>query len=128
MSNSFETQGVIHSIGDTTEYGNNGFIKREFVIRVTGEGVNEAYPNYLAMELVKDNCGIMDAYNLGDEIKVHFNLNGRLWSPPGKPEKCFNSLQAWRIEPMTQNVQNDSMPPGFDQGPPLDAYDDDVPF
>lgn len=128
MSNSFEIQGVLHSIGDTTEYGNNGFIKREFVIRVTGEGANEAYPNYLSMELVKDNCGIMDAYSIGDEIKAHFNLNGRLWSPAGKPEKCFNSLQAWRIESLSQTNQNNMVPPGFDQGPPLEAYDDDVPF
>ncbi len=128
MSKSFETQGLIHSIGDTTEYGNNGFTKREFVIKVTGEGENDAYPNYLAMELIKDNCGIMDAYNLGDEIKVHFNLSGRLWSPAGKPEKCFNSLQAWRVESMAQAGNFENSIPGFDQTPPPSAYDDDVPF
>jgi hypothetical protein len=129
MSQSFEVQGEIHSIGDTNEYGNNGFTKREFVIKLTGEGENPAYPNYLAMELIKDKCGIMDAYKLGDEIKVHFNLSGRLWSPPGKPEKCFNSLQAWRVESVSQMPEYDQGIPDFNQEPPSSMYeDDDVPF
>ena len=34
MSKSYEVQGVLHSIGDTTEYGNNGFTKREFVMKL----------------------------------------------------------------------------------------------
>jgi len=98
MSKSFEAQGTIHSIGATTEYGQNGFTKREFVIQLTGEGENPAYPNYVALELIKDKCTLMDQYQIGDEINVHFNLNGRLWAAQGKPEKCFTSLQAWRIE------------------------------
>lgn len=129
MSQSFEIQGQIHSIGDTMEYGSNGFTKREFVIKLTGEGENPAYPNYIALELIKDKCGIMDAYNLGDEIQVHFNLSGRLWSPAGKPEKCFNSLQAWRVQPLSQMPQSEPGIPGFDQAPPSSLYeDDDVPF
>lgn len=128
MSKSFTTQGVIHSIGQTTEYGNNGFTKREFVIKLSGEGENPTYPNYVALELIKDKCSLMDAYKPGDEIEVHFNLSGRLWTPPDKPEKCFISLQAWRIEKAgTANAG------GFDEMPPPSAFDgsymdDDVPF
>ncbi|MEC8427821.1 MAG: DUF3127 domain-containing protein [Pseudomonadota bacterium] len=129
MSQSFQIQGQIHSIGDTMEYGSNGFTKREFVIKLTGEGENPAYPNYIALELIKDKCGIMDAYNLGDEIQVHFNLSGRLWSPAGKPEKCFNSLQAWRVQPVSQAQDQDPGIPDFNQAPPSSLYeDDDVPF
>ncbi len=115
MSKSFEVQGQVHSIGDTTEYGNNGFTKREFVIKLTGEGENSAYPNHVALELIKDKCALMDSYKLGDEIKVQFNLSGRLWSGGDKPEKCFTSLQAWRIE--------QSGAGGFDQTPPAESYD-----
>ena len=50
MSQSFEVQGIIHSIGNTTEYGNNGFTKREFVIKLTGENENPTYPNHIALE------------------------------------------------------------------------------
>ena len=101
MSKSFEVQGIVHSIGETTEYGQNGFTKREFVLKLTGEGENRDYPNYIALELIKDKCALMDQYQIGDEISTQFNLNGRLWSGNDRPEKCFTSLQAWRIESLS---------------------------
>lgn len=126
MSKSFEIQGQIYSIGTTTEYGSNGFTKREFVVKLTGEDENPAYPNHIALELIKDKCAILDSYNTGDEIKVTFNLSGRLWQGQGKPERCFTSLQAWRIESMgaTQGTaeQVPEPPEGFFEG------DDDIPF
>ena len=137
MSKSFEIQGLIHSIGATTEYGNNGFTKREFVIKLTGEGENSQYPNYVALELIKDKCALMDHYQIGDEIKAMFNLSGRLWSAPGKPEKCFTSLQAWKIDLANGNAGNpghgfDQTPPPYDSAPPssggFDDGFDDVPF
>ncbi|MFL0807860.1 MAG: DUF3127 domain-containing protein [Oceanobacter sp.] len=128
MSKNFEVQGVLHSIDETKTYGQNGFTKREFVIKLTGEGENPKYPNYVAMELIKDKCALMDAFNPGDEVVAQFNLSGRLWSAQGKPEKCFTSLQAWRVERAgADNTFADSMPDdGFAQSAP--NYDDDVPF
>jgi len=127
MSNSFEVQGIIHSIGDTTEYGSNGFTKREFVIKLTGEGENDRYPNHVALELIKDKCALIDAYKVGEEITVQFNLSGRLWSGAGKPEKCFTSLQAWRINPVSAasagNLDDGYYMPSAPEG----GYDD-VPF
>ncbi len=92
MPNSFEVQGVVHSIGETTEYGSNGFTKREFVVKLTGENENPRYPNHIALELIKDNCAIMDSYDVGDEIQALFNLSGRLCSGNGQQEKCFTSF------------------------------------
>ncbi len=105
MSNSLVAQGTIHTIGATTEYGQNGFTKREFVIKLTGENENADYPNYVAFELIKDKCAFMDQYQPGMEIKVCFNLQGRLWQGEGKPEQCFNALQAWKIESTGQAQQ-----------------------
>lgn len=121
MSKTYEAQGRIHSIGEITEYGKKGFTKREFVIELSGEEENPAYPNHIAMELVKDKCSLIDAYRVGDEIKVSFNLSGRLWSAPGKPERCFTSLQAWRLESLQGGGQDAVSMPAADQ-------DDDVPF
>lgn len=129
MSKSFEIQGQVHSIGETTEYGNNGFTKREFVIKLTGEGENSAYPNHVALELIKDKCALMDTYKVGDEIKAQFNLSGRLWSGGGKPEKCFTSLQAWKVDSAgsgtgaPEQAQADTR---YMAGPD-DGYDD-IPF
>ena len=139
MSKSFEVQGVIHSIGDTAEFGNNGFTKREFVIKLTGEGENPTYPNHVALELIKDKCAMMDSYNVGDEIQAHFNISGRLWAGNGQGEKCFTSLQAWRVSSASgqtnsasgqANANADygneySSPP---PSPPVEDDYDDIPF
>ena len=125
---SFEIQGDIHSIDETRTYGQNGFTKREFVVKLTGERENPAYPNYVALELVKDKCALLDSYQEGDSVKVTFDLGGRLWSAPGKPEKCFVSLQAWRIEKLSgdgEPVAADDGWGNFNQAP---ASDDDFPF
>lgn len=127
MSKSFEVQGVLHSIGETTAYGQNGFTKREFVIQVTGDGENPDYPNYVALELIKDKCALMDTYQLGQEVIAHFNLSGRLWSAPGKPEKCFTSLQAWRVE--SAGAVAPAGGPSFNEDPFAgQGFDDEVPF
>lgn len=130
MSQSFETQGIIHSIDQTREYGQNGFTKREFVIKLSGEGEKPEYPNYIALEFLKDKCALLDSYKIGDEVKVTFNLSGRLWNPPGKPEKCFNSLQAWRIEALSGDnaaVSYDEFLAG-NSSPAYEDMDQDVPF
>jgi hypothetical protein len=134
MSKNFEIQGIIHSIGETTEYGNNGFTKREFVIKLTGEDESTAYPNHVALELIKDKCSLIDSYHEGDELKVYFNLSGRLWSGGGKPERCFTSLQAWKLEaveaPATETQA--TSPGAYDTPSTANAngstFDDDIPF
>jgi hypothetical protein len=148
MSKSYEVQGVVHSIGDTAEFGNNGFTKREFVVKLTGEDENPRYPNYVALELIKDKCAMMDDYAVGDEIQAQFNLSGRLWSGNGQSEKCFTSLQAWRISsPSGGSTSSQDHSQGYSQGngagyddnmssplsapppaPPIDDDYDDIPF
>ena len=130
MSKSFEAQGIIHSIDQTREYGQNGFTKREFVIKLSGEGENPDYPNYVALELIKDKCALMDAYQPGDEVMVTFNLSGRLWNKPGNPEKCFTSLQCWKVEGAGSGASA-AMPAAGSSDPfsqMMPDYDDDVPF
>jgi len=143
MSKSYEIQGLVHSIGDTAEFGSNGFTKREFVVKLTGEDENPRYPNYVALELIKDKCAMMDGYAIGDEIQAHFNLSGRLWSGNGQNEKCFTSLQAWRISsPSGDSTSSQDNNGSYDDGsydsmsapltepppaPPNDDYDD-IPF
>ena len=100
MSQSHQIQGQIHSIGETTEYGSNGFTKREFVILVTGEGENAQYPQHLPMEVTKEKCAMLDTFPIGTEVMMDVNINGRLWTNGEGVEKCFSSIQAWRISPI----------------------------
>lgn len=132
MSKSYEAQGHIHSIGQTTEYGKNGFTKREFVIKLSGEGQNSAYPNYVALELIKDKCSLMDSYAIGDEITVQFNLSGRLWNGNGQGERCFTSLQAWKVERAGSAQPAPPAAGDFDESRYMPDLDDsaggDIPF
>jgi len=70
------------------------FKKREFVLSDN----SSQYPQHISFQLTQDKCGLLDQYNVGDELKVHFNLRGREWTSPKGEIKYFNTLEAWRIE------------------------------
>ena len=76
------------------------FQKREFVVEYSD---NPQYPEYVKFELVQDKCTLLDGFNVGDEVVVHFNLKGRKWTDPQGVVKYFNSLQAWRLEAKSDN-------------------------
>ena len=68
------------------------FTKREFILQTEGD-----YPQYLQFQLTQDKCPLLDKFNTGQVVTVHFNLQGRSWEKDGKTS-YFNSLVAWRIE------------------------------
>ncbi len=70
------------------------FRKREFVL--TDD--SSQYPQHISFQLTQDKCALLDAFNIGDEMTVSFNLRGREWTSPKGEVKYFNSLEAWRLE------------------------------
>lgn len=84
---SLEVEGTIKVIMDTQTF-NSGFQKREFVVTT-----KEQYPQDIKFELIKEKTDLIDPYNEGDELKVHFNLRGNEYNG-----KYYVNLQAWRIE------------------------------
>ncbi len=123
-----EVQGRIKMIGETKEYGNNGFRKRELVLTT-----EEQYPQHLMIEFVQDKTDLLNSYQVGQEVKISINLRGREWVNPQGETKYFNSIQGWRIETF-QNESQDNIEPL----PPMDAFEpvndlneddhDDLPF
>lgn len=85
----FELECTLHKVYDI-ESKTGTFQTREFV--TTTEGT---YPQFVKFQCVQDRCNIVDGYNEGDKIKVHFDLRGREWQG-----KYFTNLNAWRIEKM----------------------------
>lgn len=104
------------------------FKKREFVISDEGS----QYPQEIMFQLVQDKCDLIDAYNIGDEVKVNFNLRGRRWENPKTNEtKFFVSLDAWRLEKVSQESPAHNLPPLPTQEPAHAGNDDDsddLPF
>ncbi|PJX21740.1 MULTISPECIES: DUF3127 domain-containing protein [Psychroflexus] len=124
-----EVQGKIKVKGETKEFGNNGFRKREVVITT-----EEQYPQHLMVEFVQDKTEILDKYQVGQNVKIGINLRGREWVSPQGETKYFNSIQGWRIESLDQSQNSPQTPPvsSDDQFEPVSDLnndeDDDLPF
>ena len=88
---SFEIKGKLHKKFDTQQKTET-FQAREFVIMIQSGN----YPEYIKFQLTQDRCALVDAYEEGQEINVHFDLRGREWN-----EKYFTNLNAWRVEATT---------------------------
>ena len=43
---------------------------------------SEQYQQHLLVEFVQDKCSLLDAYAVGQRVKVGINLRGREWQSP----------------------------------------------
>lgn len=73
------------------------FRKREFVLELGDEINGTIYTNYAKMQLVQNKCDILDRFNVGEVLKVTFNIKGTKYEKDGKTN-YFSNLDAWRIE------------------------------
>jgi hypothetical protein len=124
----FEIEGTLHKKYEI-ESKSSSFQTREFVITTEG-----TYPQYVKFQLTQDKCGIIDACQEGEKIKVSFDLRGREWQG-----KYFTNLNAWKIEKASNSSQDfqaasaPPAPPVFEEntdfgGGGLPNDFDDLPF
>ena len=123
-----EVSGKIKWLDDTKTYGNNGFRKREVVITT-----EEQYPQHILVEFIQDKCDLLDAFQMGQNVKIGINLRGREWVNPQGETKYFNSIQGWRIESVVVSSSSEippmPPPPAFEPAEdPTDGTEDDLPF
>lgn len=88
-----EIQGRIKTIFATETVGENGFQKRDLVITT-----EEQYPNDILIQFTQSKCALLDTLQVGQRVKVHFNLQGREWTSPQGEVKYFNTIVGWKIE------------------------------
>lgn len=93
---SFEITGTLIQRGQTETKGES-FKVREFAIKT----MNGQYENFVKFQCTQDRTSIVDGLNKGDEIKVHFDLRGRMY---GDDSKIFTNLNAWRVESVSANA------------------------
>tara|TARA_B100001057_G_scaffold137346_2_gene136996 strand:- start:390 stop:761 length:372 start_codon:yes stop_codon:yes gene_type:complete len=119
--------GKIKLIGETKEYGSNGFRKRELVITT-----QEQYPQNILVEFIQDKCEILNTYQAEDLVKIDINIRGREWTNKENEVKYFNSIQGWRIEKIEESY--DAQLPPLPTKDELNTEDesskepDDLPF
>lgn len=117
-----ELEGKIKVIFDEQKF-DSGFYKREFVITT-----EEQYPQDIKFELLKEKTELVRDANIGDRVKVSFDIRGREWNG-----NYYNNLVVWKME---ANGAGGSTPPPQDMSEsPFDADisnlnsdDDDLPF
>ena len=109
-------QGKVHVIMDVQQV-TDSFRKREFVIEYAD---NPMYPQYILFQMVQDRVDLVNGFSIGDMVDVSFNIRGRQWNSPQGEIKYFNSLEAWRINPVQPGMMPGQQPaqqPGMMQQP-----------
>ncbi len=120
---SFEIEGKLLRKYDT-ENKTQSFQAREFVIEIQDGN----YPQYIKFQLTQDRCALLDDYDEGGPVKVHFDLRGREWQG-----KYFTNLNAWRLEKPSASASPEAPPAADDTGFPSEAdepaqMNEDLPF
>ena len=115
---SLETTGRIKEIKET-QVISDSFSKREFII--TDE--SSQYPQIIVFQFTQDRCDLLNAFSVGQEVKIHFNLRGREWTSPTGDIRVFNTLEAWRMEAVATAPQQQAPAPQVETG-----NADDLPF
>ncbi len=119
---SFEVTGKLIEKYDVQTISEK-FKKREFILEKRENSSGFEFIDYIKFQLTQDKCSLLDPYQLGDELKISFNLRGRKWEKEGRIN-YFTNLEAWRIE----KLETDQQPPpdGNDPGeePPMPDNDD----
>ena len=129
---SFEITGKLVAKYDTVQRTGT-FRTREFVIEKSEDIGGRIITNYIKFQSVQDRVSLVDRFNVGDEVKVSFNIKGSRWEKDGRVNYITN-LDAWRIEQVQLNASTssgvDAMPdysaPSGASAPP--DFVDDLPF
>lgn len=126
---SFEITGKLIAKYDTVQRTET-FKTREFVIEKSEDIGGRVITNYVKFQSVQDKTALLDRYNIGDDIKVQFNIKGTKWNKSGV-DNYITNLDAWRIEAVklggpettaAAEVNYNDIPPTGDDGV------DDLPF
>ena len=73
------------------------FKTREFVIEKSDDINGKTITNYVKFQCLQDRTSLPDRFNIGDTVKVLFNIKGSKWNKDGK-DNYITNLDAWRME------------------------------
>ncbi len=121
----FELTGNL-IVKDNEQAISASFKKREFVVEVINER-NSDWNDYIKFQLTQDRCAQLDPFNLGDPVKVSFNIRGRKWEKDGKVN-YFSNLEAWRLEKVQASNDPGTPPPFTEAEVPPAGENEDLPF
>lgn len=92
-----ELEGKLQNIGDIITHTQPIISKREVTLITVGE-----FPQSFIIVFVQNECcllNLLDSYSVGQNVKISFDLLGRVWANPEKPDKALISIRGQRIIP-----------------------------
>ncbi len=94
MSNRYEAMGAIRAIMDPQQV-TDSFRKREFALEID----DGRYSQTVKFQLVQDKTELLDDFEVGQQVRVHFNLRGREYTRKADGATDYwTNLECWRIE------------------------------
>ena len=90
-----------------TQVVSDRFKKREFVLELVEEVNGSPYTNYAKMQLVQNKCDILDRFNVGETLRVNFNIKANRYEKEGRTS-YFSNLDAWRLEKTDANANTNN--------------------
>jgi hypothetical protein len=118
----FSIRGKIHEIFEI-KLLTEKFKKREIIIEYVQ---NIQYPQYIKFDLQNDNCNLIDAFKINDEVEVFFDLKGKPYTTKTGETTYFTNLVVWRIVKINSNHIDNDIPPPFEEAVTNDL--NDLPF
>ena len=88
-----ELIGKVEVIQEVEEKGT--FKKQSLILQTELSG---QYPQFVNIEFQQNNCDLLNAVVVGDDVKVSINISGRKWTNPEGRDIYFNTIKGWKIE------------------------------
>jgi single-strand DNA-binding protein len=123
MSDQLFITATINKIGDPQQVTEK-LTKRDLVLNV-----GDKYPQTPSVEFINDKGDLLDGFNVGDTVKVYFNLRGREYNG-----RYYTSLDGWKVEgigngPSTAQTPSANRNPALRAQPaPIADDSNDLPF
>jgi hypothetical protein len=86
-----QVKGRIKRI-EATNVVSEKFKKRMLVVTTSDQ-----YPQEIGVQFVQDKCDVLNGYNVGDDVEIEVNVQGKDFT--NKAGEVFNitNLQGWKI-------------------------------
>ena len=121
----YRARGKIIEVWETQQKTEK-FRKREFVLEVSTSSERGTFIEYLKLQMVQNNCDLLDGIHKGDLVSIQWNPMGRRWKDKDGKWVYFTNLEATDIT-VVSRADGTGSEDAIDDQLPLESKEDD-PF
>lgn len=121
----YRARGKIIEVWETQQKSDK-FRKREFVLEVSTSSERGTFIEYLKLQMVQNNCDLLDGINKGDLVSIEWNPMGRRWKDKDGNWVYFTNLESTDIT-VVSRADGTGSEDAIDDQLPLEGSNDD-PF